>query len=125
MSDMATPLHKNPCPGDIAIYNFGRPFLCQYYYTLSLCGPCPTRVEKKIFYPKLPLLGMGAMIFSISCVLALKMPNLFKIGPVDIDGRRTTHDDGRQPIAIGHLSDSGDLKIWKHKRFEEIIYLFL
>ena len=26
----------------------------------------------------------------------------------------TTHDDGRQPIAIGHLSDSGDLKncIW-------------
>ena len=26
------------------------------------------------------------------------------------DGRRTTHDDGRQPIAIGHPSDSGDLK---------------
>ena len=26
------------------------------------------------------------------------------------DARRTTHDDGRQPIAIGHLSDSGDLK---------------
>ena len=25
------------------------------------------------------------------------------------DARRTTHDDGRQPIAIGHLSDSGDL----------------
>ena len=24
---------------------------------------------------------------------------------------RTTDDDGRQPIAIGHLSDSGDLKI--------------
>ena len=23
----------------------------------------------------------------------------------------TTHDDGRQPIAISHLSDSGDLKI--------------
>ena len=22
-----------------------------------------------------------------------------------------THDEGRQPIAIGHLSDSGDLKI--------------
>ena len=22
-----------------------------------------------------------------------------------------THDDGRRPIAIGHLSDSGDLKI--------------
>ena len=26
------------------------------------------------------------------------------------DARRTTDDDGRQPIAIGHLSDSGDLK---------------
>ena len=24
--------------------------------------------------------------------------------------RRTMEDDGRQPIAIGHLSDSGDLK---------------
>ena len=23
-----------------------------------------------------------------------------------------THDDGRQPIAIGNLSDSGDLKIF-------------
>ena len=40
-----------------------------------------------------------------------------KIGPVVLekkmlthDGRRTTHDDGPQPIAIGHLSDSGDLK---------------
>ena len=27
------------------------------------------------------------------------------------DERRTTHDDGRQPIAIGHLSDSSDLNI--------------
>ena len=26
------------------------------------------------------------------------------------DRRRTTQDDGRQPIAIGHLSASGDLK---------------
>ena len=29
------------------------------------------------------------------------------------------HDDGRQPIAIGHLSDSGDLK-----KTLEIVYLF-
>ena len=31
---------------------------------------------------------------------------------MDDDGRRTTHHDGRQltHIAIGHLSDSGDLK---------------
>ena len=27
------------------------------------------------------------------------------------DGRRTAHDDGRQPIAIGHLSDSGNLNL--------------
>ena len=26
------------------------------------------------------------------------------------DAWHTTDDDGRQPIAIGHLSDSGDLK---------------
>mgnify|MGYP003684460967 CR=1 FL=1 len=26
------------------------------------------------------------------------------------DARRTTHDDGRQSIAIGNLTDSGDLK---------------
>ena len=31
----------------------------------------------------------------------------------DVNARRTTHDDGRQPIAKGHLSDSGDLKIFK------------
>ena len=33
------------------------------------------------------------------------------------DGRRTTHDDGRQPIAIGHLSDSGDLKMTTQKYY--------
>ena len=27
---------------------------------------------------------------------------------------RTTNDDGRQPMAIGHLSDSGDLKKLKN-----------
>ena len=44
------------------------------------------------------------------------------------DARRTTHDDGRQPIAIGHLSDSGDLKIcnteWSSfgQAFEEALF---
>ena len=28
------------------------------------------------------------------------------------DARRITHDDGPQPIAVGHLSDSGDLLLW-------------
>ena len=33
---MATPLHKNPCPGDHEIYNFGRPFLGHNYSTTCL-----------------------------------------------------------------------------------------
>ena len=36
------------------------------------------------------------------------MPNLVKIDPVVLEKMLT--DDGRQPKAIGHLSDSGDLK---------------
>ena len=48
---MATPPHKNPCPGGHEIYKFGRPFLGHYCYTLSLYGLCP-RVEKKIFFQK-------------------------------------------------------------------------
>ena len=38
------------------------------------------------------------------------------------DARGTTHDDGRQPIAKCHLSDSGDLNIthiaktWRTKK---------
>ena len=28
------------------------------------------------------------------------------------DAQRTTHDDGRQHLAIGHLSELGDLKIF-------------
>ena len=35
---------------------------------------------------------------------------MVKIGPVVLQKKKLTHD-GRQPIAISHLSDSGDLKI--------------
>jgi hypothetical protein len=28
---------------------------------------------------------------------------------------QTTYDDGRKRIAIGHLSDSGDLKTYDHQ----------
>ena len=45
---MATPLHKNPCPRGHEIYNFGRPFLCNYFYILGLSDLC-LGVEKKIF----------------------------------------------------------------------------
>ena len=61
---------------------------------------------------------MGVMKFTISCLLPYRccIPNMIKIGPVDLekkmlmDDAHTLHDDGRQPISIGHLSDSGDLK---------------
>ena len=36
--------------------------------------------------------------------------NLVKIGLVVLERKMLTDDDGRQPTAIGHLSDSGDLK---------------
>ena len=39
----------------------------------------------------------------------LHITNLVKIGPVDSEEKMLT-DDGRQPIAIGQLSDSDDLK---------------
>ena len=42
---MATPSHKNPCPGGHEIYNFGRPSLAHHYYILDLSDLCPG-VEK-------------------------------------------------------------------------------
>ena len=66
MTYMATPYHTNPCPGGHEIYNFGRPFLCYHYYTLSLSEPCPSleNIFKEIhqlynFYPKITPLGVG------------------------------------------------------------------
>ena len=40
--------HKNPCPGGHEIYNFGRPFFCHHYNTLSLSDLC-LGVKEKIF----------------------------------------------------------------------------
>ena len=48
MTYMAMPYQKIPCPGGHEIYNFGRPFLGQRYYTIILSKLCPW-VEKKIF----------------------------------------------------------------------------
>ena len=76
------------------------------------------------------MVGGGVMIFTIFCLFKYRsyIPNLFKIGPVVLekkrlthDARRTTNDDGRQPIAVGHLSDSGDLI--KDRNFEAFQYL--
>ena len=54
------------------------------------------------------------MKFKSSGLLPLhtqSLPKLIKIGPVVFEQimLRTTEDDGRQPKAIGHLNDSGDL----------------
>ena len=68
--------------------------------------------------------GGGFIKFKISGILTLQMihtthvPHLVKIGPVVFrekmlthEARWTTHNEGSQPIAIGHLSDSDDLII--------------
>ena len=38
------------------------------------------------------------------------MTNLVKIGSEVFEKKMLMDNDGQQPIAIGHLSDSGDLK---------------
>ena len=69
-------------------------------------------------YMYLPLgLGGGRKIhnFFVSLPYRCFISYLVQIGPLVLEkmngGRLTsqTHDDGRQLIAIGHLSDSGDL----------------
>ena len=114
--------NKNPCSGGHEIYNFGRPFRGHHYYTFRLSEPSRKVFSKKymnftIFTPKLPPLGI--IEFTISCLLTLQMLHT-KFDPVVLkkimltqDGRRTMHDDGHQPTAIGHLSDSCDLIIPK------------
>ena len=41
MTCFATPEHKNHCPGSHETFDFGKPFLGHYYYTLSLFEPLP------------------------------------------------------------------------------------
>ena len=61
--------------------------------------------------------GWKVMKTTISCHFTLKMlhakfsKDLLRSSWEYVIGRRTTGDDGSQPIAIGHLSDSGYLKM--------------
>ena len=82
-------------------------------------------VEKKIvkkygnftlLTSKLPPLWVGVRKFTISCPLPYRcyIQILIKISPVVVNALWMGDDDGRQPIAIGHLSDSGDLKMPKY-----------
>ena len=53
--------------------------------------------------------------FLVSLPYRCYISNLVKIGPVVLEKKMLTHDNWRQPIAIGHLSDSGDLQIFNNK----------
>ena len=99
------------------IYNFGRPFLGHHYYILGLSDKCPG-VGKKIFkevqqfytsYPNITSsLGGGSHLqFLVSLPYKCYTPNLVKIDQEVLEKKMSTRD-GRQLIAIGHLSDSGN-----------------
>ena len=121
---MATPKHKNPVPGVMKFTILVDPSLViiTIYFCLINAWKKRRRFLKNcsnftLFTSKLPPLWMGVMKFIISLSYRCYTPNLLKIAPVVLDkkmlthdGRRTTDDDGRQPIAKGHLSDSGHLK---------------
>ena len=95
------------------IYNFVISFPDHHNYKRSLSYLCPG-VEKKIlkktsivhFYSKnyLPMRwGQWNLQFLVSLPYTCYIPNLVKIGPVVVNARHTTHDDGRQPIAMSCL----------------------
>ena len=48
---MATPWHKNTCPGGHEIYNFGRPFLGHYTYMLSLSNSGAGTLKRQSYMP--------------------------------------------------------------------------
>ena len=86
---MARSLQKSLCSGGHGIYKFGRPFLGHHNCTLSCFYPC----------------------LKISCLLTLQMLHI-EFGQVVLEKKMLTEDSLQtQPIAIGHLSDSSDLKI--------------
>ena len=67
--------------------------------------------------------GSWNLWFLVSLPYRCYTPNLVKTGLVVLEKKMLTHDarltaddDGRQPIALGHLSDSGDLKMCKINR---------
>ena len=100
---------RTPAPRGHEIYNFGRPYLGHHYYMLSLSEPC-LWVEKKIqlytFYPQITSpWGWGSwnLQFLVSLSYRCYIINLINIGPVVLEKKMLTHDDWRQPIAIGHL----------------------
>ena len=114
--------------GSHEIYNFGRPFLGHHYYTLRLSEPCPW-VEKKKYISftrftqnYLPF-GWGSWNLQVLVSLPYKccIPYLVKIGPLVLEKKSFRHVARRQPIAICHLSYSGDLKP-ESRLFRKCVY---
>ena len=120
---VATLQHMNPLSKGHEIINLDRPFIGHHCYALSECEPSlgVEKIFKKyinfsLLTQKLPPLGMGSYeiynflspytknaTYQIWLRLALRF--------LRRRCQRTTHDDILRPIAIGHLSDSGDPKI--------------
>ena len=81
MTQMATPKHKNSCPGGHENYNFYRPFLviitiylvCLIYSQEQRRRFFKKYINFKLFTTKFPPLGMGIMKYTISCLLILQM----------------------------------------------------
>ena len=132
VTNMAMPKHNNPFPQIHDTYDFGRPLLGHHYHTCNipslsnLISPGAEKTKNYInftlFAPKLSHLqggGNGWVInFTISCLLTLHMLHIPKFGKdwpgnskeEHVNVQQMSHNNGREPIAIGHQSDSADLK---------------
>ena len=112
--NMARPLHKNPYLGGFEICNRCIYFLAHNHYIfIFLITPYGHAINY------LPL-GERVMKLTSSCLLTLLTlhTKFNKDWPnsswEDVNGRRPTHNDARQPIARGYPSDSGDIKMHFH-----------
>jgi hypothetical protein len=121
------PWGQNRYPEDYKFYNFGRGLLALHHHEFSFSSTCAD-VERKIFenwpilgsfcpFPKTPG-GQGPWNSKFLFPFTYKCykPNLVEIGLAVLEKKLkmfkslSPTDDGRKRIAIGHLSDSGDLK---------------
>ena len=84
MTYMATPLHKNPCPRVLEIYNFGRPFLGHHCYKLGLSDACPLPVLRLGVEKKMFLRNTSILQFLPQNYLPLRWEIFFKSIPINI-----------------------------------------
>ena len=104
------------------LYNFGGPSLViiTIYQSYSLMPRSAEILKKYINFtlkpPNYLPLEFRVMKFTFSCLLTNRcyIPNWVKIGSAVVSRRWATQDDGSQPIAICHLSISGNLKTSVH-----------